>query len=154
MLYTQLVFENFGAAMKSLSSLMLNLDPPVFDLALNAPAAVFLVLFVLVSVIGLLNVLIAQVMYPAIALTLISISDSQSQLYLVLLTPLQTHLHFFNILCAPGTYYEYIPICLFQLNETYERLSSLTRGYANIHRAQIAVEVEGLLSHRFVAICD
>jgi len=90
----KLVFENFGAALKSLSRLMLNLDPPVFDLASNAPAAVFLVIFVLVSVIGILNVLIAQ------------------------------------------------------LNETYEKLSSHTRGYANIHRAQIAVEVEGLLSLR------
>ncbi len=39
---------------------MLNLDPPVFDLSSQA-AAIFLVAFVLISVIGVLNILIAQV---------------------------------------------------------------------------------------------
>ncbi len=56
----QAVFANFGAALKSLSQLMLNLDPPVFDLSSQA-AAIFLIAFVLVSVIGVLNILIAQV---------------------------------------------------------------------------------------------
>jgi len=56
----QAVFADFGAALKSLSQLMLNLDPPVFDLSSQA-AAIFLVAFVLVSVIGVLNILIAQV---------------------------------------------------------------------------------------------
>uniref|UniRef100_A0A7S0MRF3 Polycystin cation channel PKD1/PKD2 domain-containing protein n=1 Tax=Cryptomonas curvata TaxID=233186 RepID=A0A7S0MRF3_9CRYP len=89
----QAVFADFGAALKSLSQLMLNLDPPVFDLSSQA-AAIFLVAFVLVSVIGVLNILIAQ------------------------------------------------------LNETYDRLSDLTRGYATLHRAQIAVELESYLSVR------
>ncbi len=56
----QAVFANFGSALKSLSQLMLNLDPPVFDLSSQA-AAIFLVAFVLVSIIGVLNILIAQV---------------------------------------------------------------------------------------------
>ena len=56
----QAVFANFGVSLKSLSQLMLNLDPPVFDLSSQA-AAIFLVAFVLVSVIGVLNILIAQV---------------------------------------------------------------------------------------------
>jgi hypothetical protein len=37
-----------------------------------------------------------------------------------------------------------------QLNETYQRLSSQTRGYATLNRAQITVELESYLSLRQV----
>ena len=40
---------------------MLNLDPPNFDLSQQAIVTLFMVSFVLVSVIGVFNVLIAQV---------------------------------------------------------------------------------------------
>jgi hypothetical protein len=56
----QAVFGNFVTAIQTLSRYMLNLDPPGFDLYLDAVPTMFLIFFVLASVIGVLNVLIAQ----------------------------------------------------------------------------------------------
>ncbi len=56
----QAVFSSFVAAIKTLSQYMLNLDPPGVDLYLDAVSTLFLIFFVLASVIGVLNILIAQ----------------------------------------------------------------------------------------------
>ena len=56
-----MVFSSFAAAIQTLSRYMLNLDPPSFDLYLDVVPTMFLVFFVLASVIGVLNILIAQV---------------------------------------------------------------------------------------------
>jgi hypothetical protein len=58
------VFSSFVTALQTLSRYMLNLDPPGFDLYLDAVPTMFIVFFVLASVIGVLNILIAQALSP------------------------------------------------------------------------------------------
>ncbi len=58
------MFSSFVTALQTLSRYMLNLDPPGFDLYLDAVPTMFIVFFVLASVIGVLNILIAQALSP------------------------------------------------------------------------------------------
>ena len=101
---------------------MLNLDPPIFDLS-SKSATLFLLSFVLVSIIGVLNILIAQV-----GSILISSVNQHWLLFLI---------HFELLL---------------QLNETYSRIEHLTHSYATLHRARIAVEIESYMPLRWISV--
>ena len=59
--WRQVAFSDLGTALQTLTRYMLNLDPPPYDLTLDAASTLFLLIFIAASVVGVMNILIAQV---------------------------------------------------------------------------------------------
>ena len=57
-----------------------------------------------------------------------------------------------NVVNVRQSWHEVLGLAALQLNESYQKLAGLTHGFALVHKAQVAVEIESYMTLRYVTM--